>query len=838
MITPSRKGHPWFLVGVLVTCMCGLMLQIMETRIFSVIAFYHLAFFAIGIAMLGMTAGALTVFYRFDAAYTPERLFQVMSSVMAAFSWSTLASLVAVLALAIDATYEPTLTFLVGWAVAFLVLLPPYVFLGIAVSLALTRSCLRIGLVYGVDLVGAAVGCLMTLGLLTVTDTYTAVLIVGAIGAVAGLAFRRAMYSVGGAPAPRARESSVRVLLNPGIAAAVLLLAAAMNQLLGTHGLRPHLVKNTFEPTYRLAEERWNSFSRIALSMRPQSDAFLWSASPIAPHVQLDQGWLNIDGAAGTPIYRYHGDPRELDFLKYDLTSLAYSIRHQGRSAVIGIGGGRDLLTASIFGFHDITGVEYNPIFVRLFAKDYRSFSGADHVDGLRLVVDDARSWFSRSHEEFDVIQMSLIDTWAATGAGAFTLSENGLYTVNGWKRFISRLTPTGVFTVSRWYAPDHPDETARILSLAMATLIEMGEKHPEDHIYLAGNRMLSTLIVARAPLTAQDIRTLDDTVSRLQYTVLVAPGRAVGEPIFERILHAGSVDELVRIGSATALNLAPTWDSNPFFFNQLRLSDPRSMVRAIYATQGVIHGNLLASLTLVTLVVVSLLAVCVVVLGPARSSAHQVDVRSLFWSSAYFLTIGLAFMFVEISLIQRMSVLLGHPIYGLAIVLFSVILATGVGSLISERAMPLSPVSITVWPLLLAVYLGTLPVWYGGVLDSAGSGSLLERAVVCLLMVVPAGVLMGFMFPAGMRLCERLNTHMTPWLWAVNGAAGVLASGLAVLVSIETSLNHTLWVGALAYALLSVIALRLLRLDPTRAPESAVETLVSGSAGVSPSKA
>jgi hypothetical protein len=818
MTARTQTHQPWFLLGVFLTCMCGLMLQIMETRVLSVIGYYHLAFFAIGVAMLGMTAGALAVFYRFELVYAPERLFAVMSGVMAVFAWSILASLLVLLNIALSGNLQPTLTFVVGWIVAILVLLPPYVLIGIAVSLALTRSAQRIGLVYGVDLVGASTGCLATLALLTITDTYTAILLVGALGGVAGLAFRRAMHSARVEPAPKSHGSSPHPLLNPGVAVLALLLAAATTQLLGTHGLRPIVVKNKIERAYKLTEERWNSFSRIDMTMTPQSDAFLWSASPAAPHLQLDQGWLKIDGDAGTPIYRFRGDPRELEFLRYDATALAYYIRHQGRSAVIGIGGGRDLLTASVFGFKDITGVEYNPIFVQLFARDYRAFSGANYISGLRLFVDDARSWFARSHEQFDLIQMSLIDTWAATGAGAFTLSENGLYTVNGWQRFMSRLTPTGVFTVSRWYAPERLDETARLLSLATATLISMGEVHPEDHIYLATNGRLSTMIVGRAPLTSADLRILDDTVDKLQYRILAAPGRAAADPTFERILHARTIDELVRIGSTTELNLTPTWDSNPFFFNQLRLSDPKSMWRALQSGMGVAHGNLTASLTLLTLVMVSMLVVFMVILAPARSSIHHADVATLFWCSAYFLIIGVAFMFVEISLIQRMSLFLGHPIYGLAIVLFSVILATGIGSLVSEQAMPLSPAGLLGWPLALGAYLATLPLWLGNILDATEPGSLLERAAVCLLVVVPAGVVMGFMFPTGMRLCGRIDTRITPWLWAVNGAAGVLASGAAILISIETSLNHAIWVGAVAYALLSVFALRLLTLGSPRA--------------------
>jgi hypothetical protein len=146
--------------------------------------------------------------------------------------------------------------------------------------------------------------------------------------------------------------------------------------------------------------------------------------------------------------------------------------------------------------------------------------------------------------------------------------------------------------------------------------------------------------------------------------------------------------------------------------------------------------------------------------------------------------------------------------------VLFSVVLASGIGSLLSDRAVPLSVSSLVGWPLVLAAYLGLLPLWWGSLLDETETGSLIERASVCVAMVVPAGVLMGFMFPTGMRLCTRIDSRITPWLWAVNGAAGVLASGAAVLVSINTSLNHSLWIGAVGYALLAGVGPQLLKLE------------------------
>jgi hypothetical protein len=796
--------------------MCGLMLQIIETRVLSVLANYNLAFVAISVAMLGLTAGALLVFYRFETTYSPARLSGAMAHVMSYFAWSVLVSFGLLLNLAVIPNFEPTLSFVASWTLTLLVLLPPYVLLGVAVSLALTRSSQKISLVYGVDLVGASSGCLVTLALLTAIDTYDAILVVGAIGAIAASTFSIG-GRIGGVRTQAAElKGTPNFLIRPGLALGVLVLAAGVNALLGTHGLRPTVLKGGVERSPGLTEERWNSFSRVAMTMQTQSDAFMFSASEIAPHVQLDQALMTIDAEANTAMYRFNGDPREMDFLRFDGTALAYFIRHQGRSAVIGIGGGRDLLTASIFGFKDITGVDFNPIFVRLFAHDYRDFSGAGKIPGLRLAVDDARSWFARSHEQFDLIQMSMIDSWAGTTAGAYTISANPLYTVNGWKRFISRLTPDGVFTVSRWYHPEHTDEAGRVLSLAMATLIEMGEPKPAEHLYLAANGKLATLIVGRAPLSMRDLSTLDETVRWLHYKTLAAPNRESADPVLERILHAGTLDELIRIGSETPVNLAPTWDANPFFFNQLSLADPSPArrLRAALSEPGVLRGNLNASLTLLTLMLISTVAVVMVIIGPAMSSTRRASANITLWSGAYFLLIGVAFMFVEISLIQRMSLFLGHPIYSLAIVLFSVVLATGVGSLFSHRAVPLSVSSLVGWPLALAVYLGLLPLWWGKLLDEAETGSLFERASVCLVMVVPAGVLMGFMFPTGMRLCTRIDSRITPWVWAVNGAAGVLATGAVALVSINTSLNDSLRVGAVAYALLTVVGPQLLKLE------------------------
>jgi hypothetical protein len=409
-----------------------------------------------------------------------------------------------------------------------------------------------------------------------------------------------------------------------------------------------------------------------------------------------------------------------------------------------------------------------------------------------------------------------LIDTWAATGAGSFSLSENGLYTVEAWKIFLGRLSQKGVFTVSRWYNAKDPSETGRTLSLAVAALMEMGAATPERHIFLAASGSIATIIVAREPFSAADLAALRGAVSHYRYRELVAPSVRPESETLRTIANAKDREELNAYTSGLAFDLTPATDNRPFFFNQLPINKPfqaLSIAKALMGVKGlggVRAGNLVATATLLILFLVSFVLVVGSIVIPLRSAVKDVGQRLVLGGTMYFLLIGIGFITVEIALLQRMSVFLGHPVYSLSISLFTLILATGVGSLLSDQLILDRRWKFLTWGAITSVYIFSTRYWLPDLLLGLDSAVLLVRAMTCVAVIAPAGLLMGFAFPTGMRLISAVDRRPTPWFWGINGAAGVLASVLAVATSIALGINTTLAIGAVCYLLLIPTALLL----------------------------
>lgn len=803
-----------FLAGVALIAFSVLLFQILQTRIMSVISWYYLAFFAISVAMLGMTVGAVWVYLRRDR-YQPEQLPATLSK----FALLTALAMPASMVLQFCLITSPalSLTTVVAWALLLACMAAPYVFAGVAVSLALTRSPFPVGQVYGVDLLGAALGCIGAIAFLNLLGGPTAVIVTGAIAGLSAMAF--AASSAVGDPARQTPKAWWR---RPGATVAALLVLALFN-MVSPVGFDPILVKNSVDLAGKYHRyEKWNTYSRISVTRPHMTFPELWGPSPKLPaDTRVLEAEIGIDGLENTTeIFHFDGTPESDSFLQYDQADLAYRLPGIHKSAVIGVGGGPDILAAHLFGVTDITGVELNPIIVDLHTRNplYKNFSNLTAIPHLELHVDDARSWFASTHEKFDLVQMTVIDTFAATGAGAFSLSENGLYTLQGWRAFLKTLNPDGYFTVSRWYGPGEVDETGRMIGLATAALLDAGVKDPRSHLFVSGTGHLATLVLCKSPFTTEQLRILHQTVRNYGFSELLSPDATSQTPLLNRIVASHDLASLNRVLGSTYLDLTVPTDERPFFFNQLRIFDIPTLIRVAMSESqdmdgGVWWGNLMATAVLMLILFLSIVAVIATILVPLRSVTRE-SARSLTLAgSAYFALIGMGFMLAEIALLQYFSVYLGHPILSLGVCLFSLILSTGLGSLASDWLKLNTRGKLLAWGGIVVAYLTAMELLLPSLFQATTDRDRLVRVAIALAAILPLGFLFGFAFPTGLRLASEIDARPAPWFWGINGATGVLASVLGVIVSFSFGINVTILLAAACYLLLIPAGFALLAL-------------------------
>jgi SAM-dependent methyltransferase len=591
-----------------------------------------------------------------------------------------------------------------------------------------------------------------------------------------------------------------------GLALALILLAGINAGEWG--GFRVVYTKGYYLPPEKIVSESWSIHGRVVTSPEQRGAPWFWGAGIGGRRFEVDIIPMAIDGMAATVMTKWDGQsPEALVWTSYDVSSLPYHLRQGGDAAVIGVGGGRDLLTALWAESRSVLGVEINHALLENLRGPFRKYAGlADHPD-VALVHDEARSYFTRTDERFDVLQMSLIDTWAATGAGAFTLSENGLYTVEGWREFLGVLKPNGIFSVSRWYSPGRGSETTRLVALARAALLDRGVEDARRHLILVSRHNTATLLVTPTPFSRTDVRTVRRVSERLGFRPLLLPGARSGDAFLEPIIASRTHAELERAVADEVFDYSPPTDQRPYFFNALRPT--RLFDRGVGKDSKTVEGNLLASRTLMVLWIVSFVLVVGAILGPLwRAGLPRLDSRTFAHALTYFALIGAGFMLVQIPLIQRFSIYLGHPTYAVAVILFSMILATGLGSLISDRLPVETHRRIARFgPLVIAVILGLTVLSLQPLIDATLRLGLAARCAVVVGIVGLAALPLGFCFPLGLRLVSRLSTDAMPWMWGINGAFGVLSSVTAVWISMWIGIDTSLAIAAGLYLALSLPA-------------------------------
>jgi hypothetical protein len=780
-----------FLSGLFLVTAASMAAEVLITRLLSVVTWYSLAFLVLAMGMCGLTIGAVRV-YLAPEEYSEERLAGSLSR--DALRFAVLLPLSYVLLLLLPLRVEPVWTTPLLFVIFAAAVALPFVPAGQVVAAAVTRAPLPTGRVYAVDLAGAALGAPLVPELLERTNLGTALLLMGALASAGALAFARAGDDRGGER-------------RGWWGAVALIVLAALNHGAGHRGLVTLWAKGRAEDRSQVEVETWNSHSRVQVSRVGKVQASLWGAGDRCKAPVVRQRLILIDADAATPLYQPDNGLEDLAFLDCDVTNVVHQLRPGGPMAIIGVGGSRDLQAALRHGHDPVVGIELNRRLLEVLQGPLGQPTGVPQHPAVRLVHDEARSYLSRTSQQFRVIQASLIDTWAATGAGAHALGENGLYTVEAWRTFLDRLEDDGIVTMSRWAS----GETMRLVAVATQALLERGAARPAEHLALLQGGQVTTLLVGKRPLSGEDGERLRQVAEQRGFRLHFGPGQLAPAGKMDEILKASSIEELHRITLLPTLDFRPSTDDRPFFFNVVRL---RAFAQAIAPQSGgTIEGNRLATTTLVLSLFSSLLLAAGAIALPLWRKARPAGRvgPALLAGLAYFALIGVGFMLCEVGLLQRLSLVLGHPTYSLIVVLASLVAAAGVGSLLSDRL----PLGRAPWCYLLPVVLvaSLLAVGWGlpALAPSVQSLPLRSRIFFSVSFTSALGLLLGMAFPTGMRLVRATSDEETPWLWGINGVGGVVASSAAVVIALEFGLRTLFLVSALCYAALlpAVLILR-----------------------------
>jgi len=798
------------LAGVLVMSFGSLLLELALTRLFSVILFYHFAFLAISIALLGLGAGGVFAYIRKDwlARWSTRQIGAAVGLLNAGLM---------VVVLEVDLHIPVSLDLnrgnLLRLTGIYLVSAMPFFLTGLCFSVVFARKSSKISRLYAADLAGGALACLGIVPLLNFVGGPNTIL--------AGAAAMAASGAIWADTSRMRRAATVAALVLAALIGANY--SGRLIDIVFAKGMRRD------QPWVEYA--RWNAISRVEVD---------------------DQGGAKvvvIDADAST--YIMNTDPKNWGpEWRRNLMSAAPSVvnvlRPRGEYAIIGPGGGVDVLRAVANGSPNVTGIEINPIIADNIMRG-RYAGWAHHLyerPEVHIHVNDGRSWVRGSDQKFDVVQMTLVDTWASTAAGAFALSENNLYTTEAFREYFDHLAPDGIIAITRWEFRQ-PREALRVVSQEIEVLRQMGVQDVRGHFIIVADGNLTedgrpvTVMVKKSEFTPEEETAVflqlmltpnlymvysprehgsvpADTVFNIDWScppVNGAPTETCDEPTIAVPAKQFVVKDaaqpfinLINLGNSFAatypFKITPVSDDAPFFFFTLK---PQQVLE-----QG-IHGMdwkvNLGVVVLGLLLIISVVAVALFLILPLALHARarrQSALRLL-----YFVAIGLGYIIAEVAFIQRFVLFLGHPVYALTVVVFLMLLTSGLGSLVSRRLLS-DPLRVWLPILLIVAGFGFYFFGLAPLLRTLVGLPFAAKLLVSALLLAPLGFAMGMPFPSGLRALAGEEENAIEWAWAMNAASSVLGSVLAMVIAIQFGLGITLLTGAVCYLLAAALTSRL----------------------------
>ena len=811
---PSLSLLTFLLTTLFMLSMSVLLFELALTRIFSIVLWYDYAFMAISIAFFGLGIGSLLTHIlknKVKREQLPSKILQ--TTIIFAVS-------VPIFLVLIGHVIPPNIHFIYLF---YLTSSIPFFFAGISMSLIFFAMPREVSKLYFIDLVGAAAATLMLDPLMQRLGAES-VLLSAALLVIGPSLIAALVLST---PSSQKKNVSNTPVIENKIKLSGIIVLAASAILLATNtdanilaikpgenkGLHYQLAKPS---EFEHLSTQWNSFSRIDVTrqLNPQdsddgdNNGRSRALSAIA-----------IDADADTPIFKWNGSSADLVWLKKFMDYLPFEISNDvNNTLVIGSGGGEDVLVALAGGSKKVTAVEINPLIISR-AKQFGSSAGNLYErKEVELFIDDGRRFISSSDSKYDRIVIKLVDSWAAQLAGGYALSENYLYTVEAFRQYLRHLDEdNGMLVMVRWNF-----ELPRLMPLVAESLRQEKKGGSSEDIrkqilvvenrpglYFESNNKQTIypvlLIIKNNPFTDSEINLAKERIANNNARVIAMPGGYIQPPYDTLLLDKNYYhnQQLQESDLRAILKLKPPTDDSPFYFAKEQV--PNQMI-----------------LLLETVLGVSAVLALLLIYYSRRNRALTITSSTSSWFHMIFVIfIGLGFMFLEITFIQKFLLLLGTPIMALTIILFSILLSSGIGAYLSGRLFHKNPYKAVVVSIPLLV--GIVLAYYGllqGIIDSAIILQLPQRIMLTFALLSPAGLLMGFQFPSITRMAsmhsnqgEHSNENIT-LLWGINVIASVIATVLTAISSMVIGFNGNLLLGAGLYlgALASAIAAAKLR--------------------------
>ncbi len=795
---PSRRLY----VGVALVSAAVLLLQLVQTRIFSVMMFYHLTYLVVTFTLLGFAAGGAVL------ACRPRWLEGNPAGKLA--GWSVVFGLAAVASYAIMTRSLPDTAHagegIATAAIQYGVLVIPMIFAGMVVALALSAAGASVGRMYAWNMGGSALGCAIYVPVLTSLGGEGAAVFAAALAFVGAAAF---------APTSRGRVVAYALAiggLGVSLFKPTLLFEVPMapdkflRDLTEFHEAHPELPPLTIELV------KWDPLCRLDVIVEGAPD------DPLAQRTIFQDGDAPTRLPMGDAQYRQEAGVKE---------GLAYPLFANTAPKVlaIGIGGGLDILLAKLPRKYpdgsevEFTGVEINRTTYDLMVDRYREMSGNRYfLPGVTIHNDEGRSWLRRSQEKYDIIQMSGIDTYAALSSGSYIMSESYLYTVEAYDDFLAHLTDEGVISVTR-YRFEPPRENLRLAAIATEALRRSGVERPENHVMVIGvhipypeghERALNygALLIRKRPFTAAEVDLykkyceFDPT-----YFLMHAPGFETKGPVADYFRAvAAQTDEQFR--RDYLYNLDPATDDNPFFFRYHKWSGVWSHLLGrttddapkTDAYTGIVGGKPIGLMMLITVLTESFVLVVLLVLVPLLLFRRE-GLRAPNGTKwlLYFTGLGAGYILIEVVAMQRFVLFLGHPGYAITVVLITFLIFSALGAAVAGRSDdPRRTLRRAL--IMVLVLIATLGVGLPSFFDAFLMIPLAARiALTVVILAVPA-FFMGMPFPSGLALLRERSSPMIPWAFGVNGGASVLASIAGIMIAMGSGFSLVFVVAGLMY--------------------------------------